>query len=326
MSKTTLVTGAAGFIGSHTAQALLDRGDTVVALDNLNAYYSRQLKLDRVARLKKSPNFHFYEKDLTDKKAVDSIFKNHPLDNVCHLAAQAGVRYSLENPYAYIDSNVLGTTVIFETAKQNDVKHIVYASSSSVYGKNKGKVFHEKMRLHTPISLYAATKKATELIAHSYHHLFGIESTGLRFFTVYGPWGRPDMFAFLLAKAITENETVKVFNEGKMHRDFTYIDDIVSGVVAALDQPLGYETLNLGGANTTLLNDFIALIEKSMGKTAKKTYLPLQPGDVLRTSANVDRARKLLGWEPKVRVEQGVKNFTDWFRDYYPTLKKAKDY
>lgn len=320
--KTILVTGAAGFIGFHTAKTLLERGDQVIGLDNLNQYYSRRLKMDRLLQLKKYPNFIFYEADLADKEGVERIFKRHQFDVVCHLAAQAGVRYSLENPLAYIHSNVLGTTIIFELSKLYNVPHIVYASSSSVYGKTDEPIFHEDHRADRQISLYAATKKSTEMIAHSYHHLFGLHATGLRFFTVYGPWGRPDMFAFLLCKSILEGEPVKVFNKGLMYRDFTFVDDIVRGVVSSLDTPLNYEILNLGGAQTTLLNDFIDIVERQMGAKAKKVYLPIQPGDVLRTSANVERATRLLGWEPQVGLEDGVKQFTTWFKDYYPVLRK----
>lgn len=326
MTKTILVTGNAGFIGFHLSKNLLERGDKVVGVDNMNKYYSPTLKQDRLKVLKKYPNFSFVKADVADKKKIDAVFAENKIDAVAHLAAQAGVRYSLENPHAYIDSNVAGTTVIFETAKQHGVNHIVYASSSSVYGKSQEPIFHEGLKLDEPISLYAATKKSTELIAHSYHHLFGLNSTGLRFFTVYGPWGRPDMFAFLLCRAITENEPVKVFNKGQMHRDFTYIDDIVSGITASLDKPLGYEVLNLGGAHTTLLNDFIKLFEDLMGQEAEKQYLPLQPGDVLRTSADVSKAEKLLGWKPKVKLDDGAKRFTEWFKDYYPKLKKAGDF
>lgn len=320
--KTILLTGAAGFIGFHTATALLKRGDTVIGVDNLNPYYSTKLKEDRLDQLKKQANFSFYKANIADQPAIAKIYKENKIDVVCHLAAQAGVRYSLENPYAYIESNLQGTTVIFEEAKRAGVKQITYASSSSVYGKNTEAIFKESQVTDTPISLYAATKKSTELLAHSYHHLFGLKMTGLRFFTVYGPWGRPDMFAFLLSKSILENEPVKVFNEGKMYRDFTYIDDIVAGVIASLDHPQAYEVFNLGGAKTTLLNDFIALVEKEMGGTAEKQYLPLQPGDVLRTSADVGKAEELLGWTPQVPLEQGVKNFCVWFKNYYPVLKK----
>jgi len=321
-----LITGCAGFIGFHTALKLLERGETVVGLDNLNDYYSPRLKGDRLKLLMDKPGFNFTRADLTDRNAVSKLFARAKFDVVCHLAAQAGVRFSLENPYVYIDSNVMGTTVIFEAAKESGLKHLVYASSSSVYGKTAASVFQEDARLDWPISLYAATKKSTELIAHAYYHLFGIQSTGLRYFTVYGPWGRPDMFAFLLAQAIHDGTTVKVFNKGLMHRDFTYIDDIVAGTVAALDKPLGYEVLNLGGAKTTLLNDFIALIEAGMGKPAKKKYLPLQKGDVLKTAADVSKVKKLLGWKPQVSLEEGIAQFCVWFKQYYPTFKKAGDY
>lgn len=320
--KTFLVTGCAGFIGFHTTRTLLARGDKVIGVDNLNPYYSTKLKEDRLEQLKKSPQFSFFQENIADQKAVAKIVSSEKIDAVCHLAAQAGVRYSIENPYAYIESNLQGTTAIFEESKRAGINHIVYASSSSVYGKADSPIFVEDQSTDTPISLYAATKKSNELLAHSYHHLFGMNMMGLRFFTVFGPWGRPDMFAFLLCKSIIEKEPVKVFNEGKMYRDFTFIDDIVSGIIACLDKPMPYEIFNLGGAHTTLLNDFIDLIEQAMGETAKKEYLPLQPGDVLRTSANVDKAQKLLGWQPKVSVEQGVNAFCQWFKEYYPVLKK----
>lgn len=322
MAKTVLLTGGAGFIGFHTGKRLLERGDTVVCIDNLNKYYSTKLKNDRLDQLKKYPKFKFHLADIADEKAVDNIVKKSGADVICHLAAQAGVRYSLENPLLYIDSNVRGTAVIFEAARKHKINDVVYASSSSVYGKTEESIFRETHPTHTPVSLYAATKKSNEVMAHAYNHLFGLNMTGLRFFTVYGPWGRPDMFAFLLCKSIIEDEPVKVFNKGLMHRDFTFIDDVVDGVVACLDTPQRYEVLNLGGANTTLLNDFIAVFEKEMGAQAKKIYEPMQPGDVLRTSADVTKATELLGWKPKFTLDQGAKEFCAWFKDYYKVLQK----
>jgi UDP-glucuronate 4-epimerase len=318
---TIFLTGAAGFIGSHTAHVLLERGDTVIGVDNLNTYYDVNLKHARLDRLKKFEHFHFFQADVADYDAINAILEKQPVDAICHLAAQAGVRYSIENPLAYVEANIKGTTVIFELARQHNITQVVYASSSSIYGSIKESPFREDMQTDTPISLYAASKKSCELIAHTYHHLFKIKTTGLRFFTVYGPWGRPDMAAFLFADAMRQGKPIKVFNYGKMHRDFTYIDDIVRGVVASLDTPLECEVLNLGGNHTTELEHFISVLEKELGYTAQKEYLPLQDGDVVSTSADISKAQKLLNWTPEIQVEEGLARFATWYREYYNVPK-----
>lgn len=316
MSKTILLTGAAGFIGAQTAQALLGRGDQVIGVDNLNDYYSVQLKKDRLARLK-SPRFTFHELDIANTLQLAKALEGNKIDAICHLAAQAGVRYSLEKPLTYIQSNLLGSTVIFELAKITGINQIVYASSSSVYGNNPQTPFREDQKIDRPISLYAATKAGVELLAHTYNHLYKIKMTGLRFFTVYGPWGRPDMAPIKFAKAISAGETIDVYNHGKMQRDFTYIDDIVRGIVSSLNRPLEDEIINLGGSQVTELEYFIALLEKEFGKKAKKNYLPLQPGDVLTTAADTSKAKSLLDWTPQVNLEEGVSRFCQWFSRYY---------
>lgn len=314
---TILLTGVAGFIGSHTAQKLLNRGDQVIGIDNLNDYYDVNLKHARLALLKPNDNFHFFPLDITNTKELNKICSKYKIDKVCHLAAQAGVRYSMENPLAYIEANIKGTTVIFELARHHKIGQVVYASSSSIYGNIKESPFKEDMQTDTPISLYAASKKSCELIAHTYHHLFSIKTTGLRFFTVYGPFGRPDMAAFLFADAMRQGKSIKVFNHGKMHRDFTYIDDIVSGVVASLDTPFECEIINLGGNHTTELEHFIANLEKELGYKATKEYLPLQDGDVVSTSADITKAQKLLNWTPQIRIEEGLARFAAWYKNYY---------
>lgn len=314
---TILLTGGAGFIGFHTAKHLLQRGDTVVLVDNLNDYYQVQLKKDRLKALKKEFKFNFHQVDISDYKAMEKVVKKYSFDKVIHLAAQAGVRYSLTHPFEYLKANMDGTLVIFELARHYNIKTVVYASSSSVYGGNKEMPFSEKHKVDTPISLYAATKKANELMAYTYHHLYGINMTGLRFFTVYGPWGRPDMALFLFADAIAKGKPIDVYNHGKMKRDFTYVSDIVSGVVAALDKASPYEVFNLGASDTVELLKFIKCIEKEMGKEAQKNMMPIQPGDVPETSADVSHARKVLGYKPKVKVQEGVAHFVSWFKEYY---------
>ena len=317
MARTIFLTGAAGFIGAHTAKALLERGDTVIGIDNLNDYYSPQLKDDRLTWLKPYPEFHFYKADIADQQDLNKIIEKHLPDTICHLAAQAGVQYSLQNPLAYIQSNVVGTTVIFEAAKQFKIPQVVYASSSSVYGNSPTAPFTEEQNTDHPISLYAATKKSCEVIAYSYHHLYGIKTTGLRFFTVYGPWGRPDMAPFKFAKGIWKGETLNLNDHGKARRDFTFIDDIVSGILLSLDKSLDYELINLGGSNVVDLESFVSLFEKHLQKTAKRNLVPLPPGDVPLTSAKTDRAQQLLGWAPKTPIDKGVQQFCRWFKEYY---------
>ncbi len=336
MSKTILVTGAAGFIGMHTADALLTRGDCVVGLDNLNAYYDPRLKEARLERLKSHPQaerFEFIRADLSDAKAIRSVFESHAFDGVIHLAAQAGVRYSLTNPQAYVDSNLTGFINILEGVRHHTTRsHLVYASSSSVYGGNKKLPFAEADRVDHPVSLYAATKKANELMAHTYSHLFRIPATGLRFFTVYGPWGRPDMAAFLFTKAILAGDPITVFNHGKMQRDFTYIDDIVQGVIRAFDHPpveepstgdFAFETmaphrvLNIGNHHPESLMDIIAAIEDALGLKAKKDLQPMQPGDVPATYAETSALRALTGFAPATPLREGIARFVGWYRSYY---------
>ena len=330
-----LVTGAAGFIGMSTSLRLLARGDHVVGLDNLNDYYDVRLKQARLARLEVLPNFRFLKADVGDREAVSRLFEQESFDRVIHLAAQAGVRYSLQNPHAYVDSNVMGFMNILEGCRRRRVGHLVYASSSSVYGGNTRMPFAEADNVDHPVSLYAATKKANELMAHTYSHLFGVPTTGLRFFTVYGPWGRPDMALFLFTKAILEDRPIEVFNHGAMQRDFTYIDDIVEGVIRVCDRPAEpdpsfdtaspnpavsnapYRVFNIGNHQPVPLMDFIACIERAIGKPAKKNFLPLQDGDVPATSADVSALAEWTGFSPNTSVEHGIAEFVRWYRDYY---------
>jgi UDP-glucuronate 4-epimerase len=330
-----LVTGAAGFIGMHVSERLLARGDHVVGLDNLNAYYDPQLKRDRLARLTPNPAFRFEHLDVADREGVSALFAREGFDRVVHLAAQAGVRYSLVNPQAYVDSNVVGFTHILEGCRHQHVQHLVYASSSSVYGSNTQMPFTEQQNIDHPVSLYAATKKANELMAHTYSHLFALPTTGLRFFTVYGPWGRPDMALFLFTKAIIEGRPIDVFNHGQMIRDFTYVDDIVEGVVRVLDRmPAGdpsfspaqpdpsrssapYRVFNIGNSDPVKLMDFIEAIEHAVGKTAKKNFLPLQDGDVPATFADVSALAAWTGFTPATGVSDGIARFIRWYRDYF---------
>jgi len=330
-----LVTGAAGFIGMHVSQLLLARGDRVVGLDNLNDYYSPELKQDRLSRLLSSAGFRFVKMDVADRAGMASLFAEERFDRVVHLAAQAGVRYSLVNPHAYIDSNVVGFMNVLEGCRHAGVKHLVYASSSSVYGGNTKMPFSEHDNIDHPVSMYAATKKANELMAHTYSHLFGLPTTGLRFFTVYGPWGRPDMALFLFAKAILEDRPIDVFNHGQLVRDFTYIDDIAEGVVRVLDRPEGadpafdsaapdparsnspYRVFNIGNSDPVRLMDFIESIEQSLGKPAVKNFMPLQDGDVPATFADVTELAGWTGFKPATPVREGVGRFVNWYRSYY---------
>ncbi len=330
-----LVTGAAGFIGFHVCLYLLERGDDVVGVDNLNDYYEVELKHARLAELEPYTAFSFVRMDIADREAMAQLFALQGFDRVVHLAAQAGVRYSLENPHAYADSNLVGFLNVLEGCRQMKVEHLVYASSSSVYGANESMPFSVHDNVDHPVSLYAATKKANELMAHSYSHLYGLPTTGLRFFTVYGPWGRPDMSPFLFARAILEGKPLKVFNHGKHRRDFTYIDDIVAGVVHCLDRVAArnaqwsgaepdpasskapWRVYNIGNSEPVELLTYIELIEKALGKTTIKELLPLQPGDVEHTYADVADLVRDTGYTPKVSVEQGIQRFVDWYRAFY---------
>ncbi len=336
-----LVTGAAGFIGMHTARALLDRGDQVIGIDNLNDYYDPTLKQARLSQLQahaQSANFQFHRVDIADQDAVSRVFLEQPFDSVVHLAAQPGVRYSLRNPHAYVRSNVTGFLNILESVRaQHDrtgqaCRHLVYASSSSVYGGNKKLPFSETDAVDHPVSLYAATKKSNELMAHTYAHLFRIPLTGLRFFTVYGPWGRPDMAPFLFTKAMLAGEPIPVFNRGNMQRDFTYIDDIVKGVIAVLDRPPASRptseafafaeaapcrVLNIGNHRPEALMDFIASLESALGVSAKIDLQPMQPGDVVATYADTAALHALTGFAPSTPLQSGIAQFTAWYRSYY---------
>ena len=327
-----LVTGTAGFIGYHLTNLLLKNGYEVIGLDNINDYYDQKLKFDRLEKIGipqnksvrynkicKNEKFKFIRLNLEDKNNLSKLFLENNFDVVCNLAAQAGVRYSLTNPDAYIDSNIVGFLNILECCRHNKIKHLIYASSSSVYGLNKKIPFSVKDNVDNPISLYAATKKSNELMAHTYSHLFNLPTTGLRFFTVYGPWGRPDMALFLFTKAIIENRKIDVFNYGKMQRDFTYVDDIVEGILKIIeaDKKEKYNVYNIGNNNTVELMDFIKLIEQRLGKNAEKNMLPIQPGDVSKTWANVDKLIKDYNYSPSTSIEKGINNFIDWYLNYY---------
>lgn len=330
-----LVTGAAGFIGFHFSKRLLARGDEVVGLDNLNDYYEVRLKNDRLKQLVGETGFRFVECSLEDRETVEQLFATEKFDKVINLAAQAGVRYSLKNPHAYISSNIVGFMNILEGCHRNQVKHLVYASSSSVYGANTSMPFSIHHNVDHPVSLYAATKKSNELMAHTYSSLYGLPTTGLRFFTVYGPWGRPDMALFLFTKAILEGKSIDVFNHGKMRRDFTYIDDIVEGVMRVTDNvPAAsatwsgdapdpgtsyapYRIYNIGNNNPVELMHFIETIERCLGKTAQKNLLPLQSGDVPATFADVDDLMNDVGFKPATSIEEGIGKFVTWYREYY---------
>ena len=318
-----LLTGAAGFIGFHVAKALLERGDRVVGVDNLNDYYDVQLKEARLALLGAYPAFVFAKLDVADRDGVFALVGRHrDLRSIIHLAAQAGVRYSLKNPYAYIDSNVMGTLVMLEAARRIErLTAITYASSSSVYGANQKQPFGVEDRVDEPVSLYAATKRSCELLAHTYAHLYGLPATGLRFFTVYGPWGRPDMAAYLFTSEILAEQPIKVFNEGRMARDFTYIDDIVAGTVAAYDRPpadgVPHRIYNLGNHRPEQLLDFIGVLERLLGRTATKQFLPLQPGDVPESFADIEASRRDLGFDPQTTIEVGLARFVEWYKQYH---------
>ena len=332
---TILVTGAAGFIGFHTSQYLLGRGDTVIGVDNLNDYYDTSLKEARLFQLNNNDKFSFHKIDITNKDVIDNIFKSKSPTHVIHLAAQAGVRYSLQNPYAYIDSNITGFMNILEACRNNPVKHLVFASSSSVYGANTQMPFSVSDNVDHPLSMYAATKKSSELMAHTYSHLYNIPVSGLRFFTVYGPWGRPDMALFIFTRKIINGEKIDIFNNGQHKRDFTYIDDIVEGVVRVSDKVVTankdwnsdkpdpatskapYRLYNIGNNSPVDLMYFIELIEKNLGKRADKNYLPLQLGDVPETYADVDTLIDYVDYSPSTSIETGVKSFVKWFKDYY---------
>ena len=316
-NRPILVTGAAGFIGFHLSRKLLEMGERVIGIDNMNPYYDVNLKNGRLDLLKPYENFVFYREDIQNLPALKEIFQKHRVDIICNLAAQAGVRYSLKDPFSYQKSNLEGFLNLLELARENGISNFVYASSSSVYGSNKKVPFSVEDRVDTPVSLYAATKKANELMAHAYNHLYQIPCTGLRYFTVYGPWGRPDMALFLFTKAILKNEPIDVYNYGRMKRDFTYIDDIVDGTVAALKRPVPCEVFNLGNSDTVGLLDFIALIEEELGMKAEKNMMPLQPGDVAETSADIEKSREFLGFEPKTSRREGIRNFLQWYREYY---------
>ncbi|MDJ0798994.1 MAG: NAD-dependent epimerase [Calothrix sp. MO_167.B12] len=330
-----LVTGAAGFIGFHLSQSLLNRGDIVVGLDNLNDYYDVSLKKDRLTQLEDNPGFSFYKLDLADRQGIDQLFNEQKFDVVVNLAAQAGVRYSLQNPHAYVDSNLVGFVNILEGCRHSEVKHLVFASSSSVYGKNTKIPFSVGDNVDHPISLYAASKRANELMAHTYSHLYGLPTTGLRFFTVYGPWGRPDMAYFKFTKAILAGQPIDVFNYGKMSRDFTYIDDIVEGIIRTInhipqpnephagDNPnpptnkAPYKLYNIGNNQPVELMHFIQVLEDCLGVKAEKNFLPMQPGDVPMTYADVDDLVRDVGFQPSTPIEVGIKQFIAWYTSYY---------
>ena len=330
-----LLTGAAGFIGFHTARRLLERGDQVTGIDNLNDYYDVSLKEARLERLRSYENFSFERIDIAEREAMSALFARLRPTNVIHLAAQAGVRYSLENPHAYTDTNITGFLNVLEGCRHNDVQHLVYASSSSVYGANKQQPFSEHQNVDHPVSLYAATKKANELMAHTYAHLFGLSVTGLRFFTVYGPWGRPDMALFRFTKGILAGQPIPVYNAGQMIRDFTYVDDIVEGVVRVLDRratadpswtgqdpdpatsSAPYRVFNIGNNMPVLLLDCIAMLEECLGRKAEMDLLPMQPGDVTSTMADVSELERAVAFRPRTSLRDGISRFVEWYREYY---------
>ena len=335
MTKKILLTGAAGFIGYHVAKQLLEQGYQVIGLDNINNYYDIDLKQARINNLSGQPNFVFEKIDIADKDKLNTFVELYKPSIVIHLAAQAGVRYSIENPTAYIESNLVGFANILEVARNFEIEHLIYASSSSVYGANKKIPFSESDSVDHPVSLYAATKKSNELMAHTYSNLYNIPTTGLRFFTVYGPWGRPDMAYFSFTKSIYEGKPINVFNNGNMERDFTYIDDIVEGIIRLIDKIpeshndwdyknpdpatsfAPYRIFNIGNNQPVKLLDFISILEKLIGKEAKKNFLPMQPGDVRVTFANIDRLNKLTGFKPRTSIEEGLKKFIEWYKQYY---------
>jgi len=311
-----LLTGAAGFIGMHCAQRLLERGDEVIGVDNLSPYYSVKLKKDRLARLKHR-RFKFHKLDLAKAGALQALFRKTRPGAVLHLAAQAGVRHSLENPQAYIQANIVGFANLLECCRAYPPRHLVFASSSSVYGSNPKLPWSETHNVDNPISLYAATKKADELMAHVYSHLFGLQATGLRFFTVYGPWGRPDMSPMLFASAIMQGKPIKVFNRGDMQRDFTYVDDVVEGTLRVLDRPNKYAIYNIGNHQPVALLDYIATLERALGRKAKLALKPMQPGDVKSTYADTAALRAAVGFSPSTPLETGLARFAEWFKQYH---------
>ncbi len=334
-----LVTGAAGFIGFHTCQSLLKNNFLVFGMDNLNSYYDVQLKKDRLAQLEQYSNFNFVFMDLQDQIKLKQLFAQEKFTHVLHLAAQAGVRYSLENPFTYVESNITGTLGILEACRHFPVKHLVYASSSSVYGLNAKVPYSVEDPVNHPVSLYAATKKSTELMAHTYAHLFSIPTTGLRFFTVYGPWGRPDMAPIKFASAIYSKKPIDVYNFGDMYRDFTYIDDVVNGIIQLLDKPAEsdlawdpknpspssssapHRIYNLGNHSPVSLLNFISILEKTIGIPAKKNLLPMQPGDVVQTFADIEISTQRFGFSPKTQLEEGIQSFINWYKTYYKTAE-----
>ena len=333
--KTNLITGSVGFIGFSLCKQLLERGDIIIGIDNHNDYYDPKIKDSRLDILNKFPNYKHYRLDICDQKNLEDIFKNHRPSNVLNLAAQAGVRYSLKNPLAYIKSNIDGFANILENSKKYKIENFVYASTSSVYGANTKIPFSEHDSVNHPLSVYAATKKSNELMAHAYSHLYGLPTTGLRFFTVYGPWGRPDMALFKFTKNILEDKIIDVFNNGEHTRDFTFIDDIVYGIIMTLDNPAAsnddwngnqpdpasskapWRIYNIGNSKTIQLMDYIKCLEKTLGKKAKINFLPLQPGDVLDTYANINNLREKFNYQPKTSIEDGVFKFIKWYKDYY---------
>lgn len=333
--KTVLVTGCAGFIGFHLCLELLKRGRAVAGLDNINDYYDTSIKLDRLKQLQQLPRFQFHRINLEDRQSMESLFKQGEFGTVVHLAAQAGVRYSLTHPHSYVDSNLVGFINILEGCRYSAVEHLVFASSSSVYGANTAMPFSVHQNVDHPVSLYAATKKANELMAHTYAHLYGLPCTGLRFFTVYGPWGRPDMALFLFVRAIIEGKPIQIFNHGKMRRDFTYIDDIVEGVIRVMenspqsnpdwssDDPdpgtsyAPYRIYNIGNNQPVELMEFVTIIEETLGMEAKKEFLPMQPGDVPATYADIDDLTLDLGFKPETGIQEGIENFITWYKKYY---------
>lgn len=333
--KPVLITGAAGFIGYHLALRLLKSGTPVIGLDNINDYYDVRLKLDRLKQLEQFPDFQFQRVSLEDRPTMESLFRQVRFDVVVHLAAQAGVRYSLTHPHAYVDSNLVGFVNILEGCRHALVKHLVFASSSSVYGANTAMPFSVHQNVDHPLSLYAATKKANELMAHTYAHLYGLPCTGLRFFTVYGPWGRPDMALFLFTRAMLEGQPIQIFNHGKMRRDFTYIDDIIGGVLRVMENPpqptpgwssetpdpgtsyAPYHIYNIGNNQPVELMEFVGVIEEALGIEAKKEYLPMQPGDVPATYADIDDLTRDLGFRPQTDIRQGIHRFIAWYKEYY---------
>jgi len=319
-----LVTGAAGFIGFHVSQTLLERGCIVIGYDNCNDYYDVSLKEGRLGVLSAYPEFTFIKEDLADKNALDSVFSTYAPTIILHLGAQAGVRYSIDNPYAYLQSNLVGFLNILEACRNFKAEHLVYASSSSVYGMNEKVPFSTSDNVDSPVSLYAATKKSNELMAHCYTHLYGFPSTGLRFFTVYGPWGRPDMAYFSFANRIVKGEPIKIFNNGDMWRDFTYIDDVIAGIINILPNPPvpnehgdRYKVYNIGNNKPEQIMDYFAALEKALGMTAKKEFLPMQPGDVYQTYADVDDLMRDFDFKPSTPIEVGLQKFVDWYRGYY---------